>query len=321
MVFKTVFMLLLFFTPLVIVNTGLVTNLALLFPLYILSGLGMAGIGMGIMHDAIHGSYSKSKPINKVMGYTLNLIGANNKVWRIQHNVLHHTFTNIEEADDDINAPFFLRFSPNAKRYWLHRFQFIYVWFFYALSTFFWVTSKDFVRFNRFRKLGLTPENENFTIEILKIALWKLLYFTYALILPIIVVPLAPWWVFLAFLAMHMVTGFLISIVFQVAHVMPDTAYPVPDDQGIIEGDWYKHQLATTCNFSPKNRLLSWWIGGLNYQVEHHLLPNVCHVHYRKLSKIVKATAEEFEMPYHVKPTFGAALLDHTRMLRRLGVE
>ena len=321
MVAKTLIMLTLFLAPIAIVITGEVTSIVWLFSLYILSGLGMAGIGMGIMHDAIHGSYSKNKRVNRIMGYTLNLIGANSKVWRIQHNTLHHTFTNIENADDDINPPFFLRFSPHAKRYWFHRFQFIYVWFFYALSTFFWVTSKDFIRYRRFHKLGLTQSNENFGKEILKIASWKLLYFTYALILPMILVPLAPWLVFLAFLSMHFITGLLISIIFQVAHVMPDTAFPVPDGQGVIEGDWYAHQLATTCNFSPVNRLFSWLIGGLNYQVEHHLFPNICHVHYRKLSKIVKATAEEFDLPYYVKPTFGIALRDHVKMLRHLGLK
>jgi linoleoyl-CoA desaturase len=232
---------------------------------------------------------------------------------------LHHTYTNVDEADDDINAPFFLRFSPHAKRNWLHRFQFIYVWFFYSLSTFFWVTSKDYVRLNRYRKLGLLPARENFRKAVLKITGWKLLYFTYALILPMIIVPMAPWWIFLAFLSMHMVTGFLISIVFQVAHIMPNTSFPVPNGEGNIEGDWYAHQLATTTNFSPGSKWFSWLIGGLNYQVEHHLLPNICHVHYKKLSMIVKSTAEEFKLPYHVKPTFSVALRDHTRMLRQLG--
>jgi len=279
----------------------------------------MAGIGMGIMHDAIHGSYSKNKRINKIMGYTLNLIGANSNVWRIQHNVLHHTFTNINEADDDINAPFFLRFSPHAKRNRLHRFQFIYAWFFYSLSTFFWVTTKDFVRLNRYRKLGLLPVKENFRRTLATIAGWKLLYFSYALVLPMIIVPVAPWLIFLAFLCMHMITGLLISMVFQMAHIMPDTSFPIPNNQGDMEGDWHAHQLATTCNFSPRNNLLSWLIGGLNYQVEHHLLPNICHVHYKKLSTIVKSTAEEFKLPYHVKSTFSLALRDHTRMLRELG--
>ncbi|WP_348970712.1 fatty acid desaturase family protein [Chondrinema litorale] len=127
MVVKTIFMLSIYFIPLITITTGIVASPLLLFVLYIISGLGMAGIGMGVMHDAIHGSYSKNRTVNKYVGYTMNLIGANASVWKIQHNVLHHTYTNIDDVDDDINAPIFLRFSPHAKRYWLHRFQYIYM--------------------------------------------------------------------------------------------------------------------------------------------------------------------------------------------------
>lgn len=318
MVAKTIFMLSLFFIPLIIVNTGIVTIPWILFALYILSGLGMAGIGMGVMHDAIHGSYSKNRKVNKYMGYTMNLIGANATVWKIQHNVLHHTYTNIDEADDDINAPFFLRFSPHAKKYWLHRFQYLYIWFFYGLSTISWITTKDFVRINRYKKMGFVKK-EDYVKEITKLTGWKLLYYSYALILPLVVVPLAPWIVILAFIAMHFITGLAISVVFQTAHVMPSTDFPLPDEKGLIANDWAIHQLATTSNFSPRSRWFSWLIGGLNYQVEHHLLPNICHVHYRKLSEIVAETAREYGIPYHTKKTFIAAIWDHIKMLHQLG--
>lgn len=319
MISKTVLMLLLFSVPLIFINTGMVSNTKVLFALYIASGLGMAGIGMGIMHDAIHGSYSKNPKVNTLMGYTLNLIGANATVWKIQHNVLHHTYTNIEEADDDINTPFFLRFSPHAKRNSLHRFQYLYVWFFYSLSTISWITGKDFVRINRYHKMGFLNKKNEFRNEIIMLIGWKLLYYSYALILPLFIVPLAPWIIILAFISMHLVTGFLISLVFQIAHIMPDIEFPLPDENGLISGDWYMHQLATTTNFSPNNRLFSWLIGGLNYQVEHHLLPNICHVHYKKLSVIVADTAKEYGMPYHSKKSLMAAIKDHIKMLRQLG--
>lgn len=319
MIFKTIFMLSLFFVPLVIVNTGIVASPLLLFGLYLLSGLGMAGIGMGVMHDAIHGSYSKNRKVNKYMGYTLNLIGANAAIWKIQHNVLHHTYTNIDEADEDINAPFFLRFSPHAKRYWLHRFQHLYIWFFYGLSTISWVTTKDFLRIHRYKKLGFIKGKAEVRKEILQVTGWKLLYYSYALALPLIMVPLAPWIIILAFFGMHFLTGICISLVFQSAHVMPSTEFPLPDENGLIANDWAIHQLATTSNFSPRSRFFSWMIGGLNYQVEHHLLPNICHVHYRKLSRIVAETAKEYGIPYHTKKTFVAAVWDHIKMLQQLG--
>lgn len=154
MVVKTIIMLSLFFTPLILLASGMVTAVWMLFLLYILSGLGMAGIGMGVMHDAIHGSYSKNKKINTLLGYSFNLIGGNAVVWKIQHNVLHHTYTNIEDADDDLNAPFFLRFSPHAKHYWVHQFQHIYIWFFLRLIHNILDYFKRFCPFKTFQKYG-----------------------------------------------------------------------------------------------------------------------------------------------------------------------
>ncbi|WP_299228389.1 acyl-CoA desaturase [uncultured Psychroserpens sp.] len=312
-------MLLLFFTPLTILASGIVASTSLLFVLYTISGFGMAGIGMSVMHDAIHGSYSKHKEVNTLLGYTFNLIGANATVWKIQHNVLHHTYTNINEFDDDLNSPFFLRFSPHAKHHWLNQFQHIYIWFFYAISTVFWVTIKDFVRLKRYKNIGFFNKKYEYEKIFLSIIAWKLLYYSYALVLPMLMVN-QPWWlILLAFLSMHIITGLLVSIVFQIAHIMPENDFPVPDKSGNIEESWYSHQFATTSNFSPRNKFIFWFTGGLNYQVEHHLLPDVCHVHYKKISKIVSQTAQDYGFRYHVKKTLYQALVDHIQMLRLLG--
>ncbi len=319
MVVKTICMLTLFFLPLILLSAGLATSVASLFTLYILSGLGMAGIGMGVMHDAIHGSYSKNKNINKLLSYSFNLIGANATVWRIQHNVLHHTYTNIDHSDDDLNAPFFLRFSPHAKHYWVHQFQHIYIWFFYGISTISWITTKDFVRLKRYRDMGFLNEKNEYNKALVSMTAWKLFYYSYALVLPLIFLPQVWWLILLAFLSMHFVTGTLVSIVFQIAHIMPTNDFPLPDNQGMMDNDWYRHQFATTSNFSPKSKLLFWLIGGLNYQVEHHVLPDVCHVHYKNISSIVAATAKEYDIPYYSKKSILHAIWDHTKMLKSLG--
>lgn len=319
MIWKSVFMLSLFFVPLIIINLGVISNVWLLFTLYLVSGIGMSGVGMGVMHDAVHGAFSKNRHVNKFMGYTLNLIGANANMWKIQHNVLHHTYTNVDDADQDIDAPFFLRFSPHTKRYWIHRFQHIYVWFFYGLSTMSWVTIKDFIQVARYKKMGFIKNKKEFTKELFKISGWKVAYYGYALILPMIMVPVAWWIVLLAFISMHFLTGIFISVIFQLAHVMPGSEFPQPDENGLIASDWSIHQLATTSNFSPKSRVLSWMIGGLNYQIEHHLLPNICHIHYRDISRIVAETAEEYGIPYRTRKTFVGAIWDHVKMLRQLG--
>jgi linoleoyl-CoA desaturase len=319
MIAKTIFMLSAYLLPIIFLNIGLVNNIGLLFGIYVLAGLGAAGVGMGIMHDANHGSYSRNRRVNKYLGYTMNLLGASEAVWKIQHNVLHHTYTNIKGADDDINPPFFLRFSPNAKRYWLHKYQYLYVWFFYGISTLSWVISTDYVRMRRYRKMGFFNKKNELRREAVKIIIWKLFYFSFILIIPLIVTPIAPWIIILAFISMHFVTGLSLSIVFQAAHVMPDNEFPEPDENGLIINDWSLHQLATTSNFSPRNKFLYWVIGGLNYQIEHHLLPNISHVHYRELSRIVATTAREYGLPYHTKKTFIEAIWDHILMLRQLG--
>ncbi len=319
MIFKTVTMLMLFFIPLIAINLGLISNVYLLFGLYLTSGFGMAGIGMGVMHDAIHGSYSSNKRYNVRLGYTMNLIGANSTVWKIQHNVLHHAYTNIDQADDDINPPSVLRFSPHAKKYWLHRYQHIYVWLLYGLSTLSWVTSKDFVRLNRYRKMGFLSNKKDFISELLKMIGWKLFYYSYTLIIPIIIVPVAWWIVLLAFISMHFVAGIYMSLVFQTAHVVPEVNFPLPDHNGQMANEWAIHQMVTTTNYSPKSKYFSWLIGGLNFQIEHHLLPDICHIHYKDLSYIVSETAKEFGIPYNTKQNFITAIRDHTKMLKQLG--
>ena len=291
----------------------------MLFGLYFVSGLGMAGIGMGVMHDAIHGSYASSKIINKFLGYTLNIIGANDKVWKLQHNVLHHSFTNIEEHDDDINPPFFLRFSPHAKLKKIHKYQHYYAWFFYGISTISWVISADFVRFTRYYNMGLVKNKTTYIEGILKIVFWKIVYFFLILILPILSTSLSPVWVLLAFLAMHFITGLCITLVFQCAHVTPSASFPLPNEEGQLESDHLAHQLKTTSNFGTKSPLLSWMVGGLTNQIEHHLFPNISHVHYRKIAPIVRQTALEYGLPYYNNGSFGSAIMKHFKMLKDLG--
>lgn len=118
---------------------------------------------------------------------------------------------------------------------------------------------------------------------------------------------------------LQFVQGFILTIVFQPAHVMPTSEYPIPDSEGNIENSWAIHQLLTTSDFSPESKIFSWYIGGLNYQVEHHLFPNICHVHYSKIAEIVKKTAREYGLPYHVQSNFLMALINHGKMLRDLG--
>jgi linoleoyl-CoA desaturase len=310
-------MLSLFFIPYGSLFT--VTQPWLFISLWVVMGIGVAGIGVNIMHDANHGSFAKNKFVNNSVRLIMNMLGGDATIWRLQHNVLHHAFTNIHEADEDIIGPPMLRFSPHDRMRKVHRFQFVYAWLLYCLMTLIKVAYTDYKRALRYRKIGLIRTRKEFGNRLLKISIGKLLYLTYILVLPLLFAPSAPYMIVLGFLVMHFVSGVLMSIIFQTAHVMPTTEFPVPDGDGKIDDNWAVHQMRTTTNFSPKSKVFSWFIGGLNYQVEHHLFANISHIHYRQLSEIVAATAREFGIPYLCQPSFAKALQGHGKMLYILG--
>ena len=118
---------------------------------------------------------------------------------------------------------------------------------------------------------------------------------------------------------MQAIAGFILALIFQLAHTVEGTSHPLPNELGVIENDWAMHQLQTTANFSRKNRFLSWYVGGLNFQVEHHLFPYISHVHYPEISEIVRTTAEEYGVPYLENKTFIGAVKSHFRFLYQLG--
>ena len=318
MLAKSIFLIFLFFSPLILMLSGMVSQIAVMYLLWALMGVAMAGIGMCIMHDAIHGAYSRSKSVNKLLGLTLNMVGGNAFVWHVQHNVLHHTYPNVDQVDDDLDIPFILRMSPHQPRYWFHRYQQLYVWILYAFATLFWVTSKDFVMLNKYRERQLLDVDKHFFRHVINIVVWKIIYFGYLLVLPMVLLSIPFWHVLLMFLVMHLTAGVLLSIIFQPAHVFEGTDFIKQDKEVSIDRSWHLYQLQTTTNFKL-GPFMSWLSGGLNYQIEHHLFPNICHVHYPKLSKIVKKLARKYDMPYHLQGSLAGALKLHYEQLRILG--
>lgn len=320
MIVKTVFMFALYFVPFVLMLTGVVSGTWPMIAMCVLMGAGTAGIGLSIMHDANHGAYSGKPWVNNLIGYSLNVVGGNAFNWKIQHNVLHHTYTNVYDADEDISPRGVLRMSPYSEWKAMHRFQHVYAWFIYGLMTFVWVLFKDVIRLISYHKDGLIKkQNANVTQEVVILVVTKLIYLGYIFTLPMVILDLSFWTVFAGFCIMHYVAGFILAVIFQPAHVIEGTEYFEPDMEGNLENNWAIHQLHTTTNFANKSRLFSWYVGGLNFQVEHHLFPNICHVHYRKIAPIVESTAKEFGVPYKSAETFLDALVGHGRLLRELG--
>ena len=317
---KIIILPVIYLAPFVLIMTNWYSStLWAFYGLWAIMGIGLAGCGLGIMHDACHGAISKSHAVNNFIGeLILGLAAGSTTNWKIQHNLLHHSYTNIDGYDEDIDPGGVMRFSPHQPVKPFYRFQVIYAWFVYGLMTFFWATFKDYLQLNRYNKKGLVNKyGSTFKIEFLKLVLQKILYYGLFIALPIIFLDIAWWHVVLGWFSMHFIAGVILGCVFQPAHVVPTSEFPLPDGENKIEGDWAKYQMLTTANFAPGNRLLSWYIGGLNYQIEHHLFPNMSHVHHRRISRIVKQTAEEYGVPYNSQPTFLGALANHAKTLHK----
>ncbi len=316
---KTAFMITLYVAPLVLMITGVISNVWLVMLMWVLMGLGMSGIGLSIMHDANHGSYSKNKHVNRYLGYLLNIIGGYHHNWKIQHNVLHHSFTNVEGHDEDIDTNL-MRFAPGQERKPVHKFQLFYAPFLYSLMTVYWCSVKDFGQIIRYKKKDLlASQGITFKGALTAIIFNKIWYAGIFIALPIIFIPLAWWQIIIGFFVMHFVCGLLLALIFQPAHVIEETSFFTPSTEGSVENNWAIHQIKTTANFARKSIFFSWFVGGLNYQIEHHLFPNICHVHYKKISKIVKETTKEYGLPYYEHKTFFAAVKSHFTLLHKLG--
>jgi linoleoyl-CoA desaturase len=319
MVFKTIVLLALYLTPFILILTVPMPTWTQMC-LWVLMGIGLAGVGMSIMHDANHEAYSNSKTVNFLLGSSLNLLGGSIFNWKLQHNVMHHTYTNIAEMDDDVDDKLVLRFNPHTQVKWYHKMQWLYAFLFYGILTLYWVVLKDFVQFAKYTKEGV---NENTRMQnvwtMTRIILSKLAYYFVVFFVPFYWLGFEPFPYILGWLLMHFVAGNILTITFQLAHTVEGTTHPLPNESGVIENDWAIHQMNTTVNFSRKSKLISWYVGGLNFQVEHHLFPYISHVHYPAISEIVKSTAKEFNVPYLENETLGDALKSHISALQKFG--
>ncbi|PSR55926.1 acyl-CoA desaturase [Adhaeribacter arboris] len=292
-----------------------------LFTLAVLLGIFNAGIGFNVCHDAIHGSFSANSKLNKALSFIFHLIGANPYVWNLMHNVVHHTYTNIPGHDEDIEvAPGLIRLDPQQRVNKLQRFQHLYAIGVYSLASLSWVFRKDYVKFFQ-KKIGHHPTLNHPKQEYFNLFFYKGLYYFLYIGLPLLVLDITWWQFVIGFLSMHLVEGLVMGLVFQLAHVVEGTDFPVPNEQGNIEEAWAAHQMHTTANFAIKSKLAGFLLGGLNQQIEHHLFPKVCHIHYPAIATIIKQTAQEFGLPYIENPTFFRAFQSHYRMLKKLGYE
>lgn len=282
-----------------------------------LFGLTLASIGFNVMHDGAHGSYSKYDWLNEMMGYSLNIMGADVRLWKTKHNMVHHSFTNVEGIDDDIDIKPFIRVNLHQKKYWAHRFQHIYAFVLYSLNYLFWVFYSDFVKYFT-GKVGDTKIRKYSTKDHIVFWATKLIYLFVFIILPIIKVGFIP--TLVGYLVLTIVCGITIATIFQLAHVVEEAEFISPEEiNRKSEDEWAVHQIKTTSNFATKSVFMEWLVGGLNFQVEHHLFPRISHVHYPALNKIVKETCAQFGVQYNEHRTVFLAVRSHLHHLKEVG--
>ena len=280
-------------------------------------GFILACIGFNIMHDANHGSYSSRKWVNETLGLTLNALGGNSFIWKQKHNIIHHTYTNIDGIDDDIAKSPFIRMCSTQVWVPAHRLQHFYTPILYAFSSMIWILFQDFEKYFR-KKIVDRPLPKMSAAEHAIFWISKILYVLFYIAVPLVLMGWQSWLLF--FLCMHIGLGFTLSIVFQLAHVIEETKFDsVEGDTKHMENEWAIHQVITTANFSADNKIISWFVGGLNYQIEHHLFPRVSHVHYPALSRLVQAECLAFDLPYNTLPSFKVAVDSHFRFIKKLG--
>ena len=304
--YSAIYTHLVFYTP--------VTWLAIL-ECIVLGGL-TAAIGFNIMHDGMHGSFSRRKWVNNLAGLSLNILGGNNFMWKTKHNIVHHTYTNVHGVDDDIEARPFLRLCETQKYYRIHRYQHWYFWAAYSLLYLWWVFVTDYKKYF-LKRVGPTPIGKMSLWDHISFWSFKLLHAFLFVALPIYVLGFEAW--IIGFIPFALFAGFALSIVFQLAHTVEDTSFlEAKPEVARIEDEWAIHQLKTTANFATRNRFISWWVGGLNFQIEHHLFPRISHVHYPAISKIIRKACMDFGIPYIEYPRMRLAVVSHVSHLRNL---
>lgn len=286
-------------------------------PLAVALGCVTAAIGMNVQHDGGHGSFSERGGVNRLAARTLDLIGGSSYFWHWKHGVLHHTYTNVERHDTDPDVGIVGRLTPFQRRLWFHRWQHVYLWPLYGLLAMKWHFVDDFKDLIRGR-MGAHRIPRPRGREAVVFWAGKLTFFALAFALPLLRHPLPH--VVACYAVAAGVTGVVLAVVFQLAHVVEEAAFPAPNPAtGRLDDEWAVHQVKTTVDFARDNRAVAWLIGGLNFQIEHHLFPRISHVHYPAISKVVEDTCREFHVPYASHPTFWAGVASHFRWLRRMG--
>jgi linoleoyl-CoA desaturase len=283
-------------------------------------GISQVLIVFTIAHDASHNALFKSRRLNKLLTYTFNLLGANAYLWDLTHNQIHHTYPNVAEYDTDIQqqAPL-IRVSPSVRLRWYHRFQPYYAPLLYMFYSFFLVFEKDF------RDIGILSRADSPLLRLKKppmkeyviFFISKLMYITYTIVIPFIVLEVSLIQFVIGYMVVHFVMSLLLAVVLIPVHMVDEAPFAAVGPDHAIQDSWMIHVAKNTVDFSRKSKLANWFFGGLNTHLVHHIFPGICHVHYIPMSEMVRQTCQEFGVAYH-EVTMGEAIRSHFRLLKRM---
>ena len=300
-----------------LLNRSVATPVRVVSFLVVLIALTM--VATSIMHDANHGAFFEDSPkANAAVGYLGDLLGVSSALWRIKHN-LHHTDTNVQGADPDLDQGLVARLAPAQPLKPWHRWQHRYLWVLYGFMGIQWLLISDFVDLARGRVAGQSIGSIGLRTRISIIA-GKVLHVSWALILPML---LFPWrFVIPVYLVGSWLIGTSLAATFQIAHCVDIAGFS--DVTTELSGDgmvW--HQLRTTADVRQRTSLLGRFrsvvVGGLDFQIEHHLAPHIPHTAYKRMAVQLREVCANHDIAYLAHDGVVGAVKSHQRWLRVMG--
>jgi linoleoyl-CoA desaturase len=283
--------------------------------------LAFAAVGFNIQHDANHNAFfatstKRLSRANRIVGWSMFVVGTDANRWLYRHNTLHHGSPNVVGLDSDINLGPLARLAPFQRRYFWHRYQHIYLWSLYCFTVL-------EIMFNDLATLvGASRharKSHSRVIEATVAVLTKVAFSAVMIGLPLLTH--AFWVVLVGALAVMLAVGFILGVVFQSAHVVEGAEFAAAGSRPPYQ--WHEWQVRSSLDFShgsgPLSRLFRWYAGGLDHQTEHHLFPRVPHTAYPIIAPVVSAICTEYDIPRHIQPSFHAAVASHFRHIRAMG--
>lgn len=286
-----------------------------IFLAYVFLGGWSIVLGLNIGHDAAHNTVFKKKKKNTYLLLVFELLGTSSYNWVNRHLGAHHLFPNIINYDSDIQQTDIVKIFPEDKHKKMHAYQHFYmplVYLFYILR---WIVYRDFKDYHQ-TSIGAFDNSKFPRKELFKIVFSKLFYLGYVILLPSLVLGISIWSMVLAFFVLTLSGSFVITMVLLSTHVGENTNFPSPNEDGVMPHSWSYHQLLTTSDFSTDNPIINFLFGGFNHHVIHHLFPNICHIHYPELTKILSRTAKKYGAPYKQNKYLYAAMFSHFKLLK-----